>query len=103
MKQWKLATGALATALTLLTACSSGSSTNGAALTGKTSGPAISIGLLAPTGTSAGNYDDDLAGAMAAARALNAAGGIKGHPIKIDYCNESNNVNQAAACARRLE
>lgn len=103
MKQWKLATGALATALTLLTACSSGGSTNSAALTGKTSGPAISIGLLAPTGTSAGNYDDDLAGAMAAARALNAAGGIKGHPIKIDYCNEDNNVNQAAACARQLE
>jgi ABC-type branched-subunit amino acid transport system substrate-binding protein len=104
MKQPKLTiAAALAAAVTVLVACSSGGSTSGAALSGKTSGPPIMIGLIAPTGTAAGNYDDDVAGAMAAARAIDVAGGVGRRPIEIDYCNESNDINKAAACARQLE
>jgi len=104
MKQPKLPIAAVvAAAVTALAACSSGGSTGTTTLSGKTSGAAVTIGLIAPTGTSAGNYDDDVAGARAAARALNAAGGVKGHPVKIDYCNEGNDVNKASACARQLE
>jgi ABC-type branched-subunit amino acid transport system substrate-binding protein len=36
----------------------------------------------------------------AAAQAINAAGGIDGHPIKIITCNGAGNQNTAEACAR---
>jgi ABC-type branched-subunit amino acid transport system substrate-binding protein len=39
---------------------------------------------------------------MAAARAINAAGGIGGHAVVIDVCNDQFNVNGAAACGRQM-
>jgi branched-chain amino acid transport system substrate-binding protein len=39
-------------------------------------------------------------GAKAAAAALNAKGGIDGHPVQIDVCDNQGNPNQSAACAR---
>jgi len=40
------------------------------------------------------------AGVVAAAKAINAAGGINGHPIKVIVCNDQDNSNTAAGCAR---
>jgi ABC-type branched-subunit amino acid transport system substrate-binding protein len=44
---------------------------------------------------------DDQAGITAATKAINAAGGIDGHPIEIQTCNDNNDVNQATACANK--
>ena len=30
------------------------------------------------------------------------AGGIKGHPLDLEYCNEGNDPNKATACARQF-
>lgn len=40
------------------------------------------------------------AGVQAAAKAINAAGGIKGHPIKVIVCNDTDTSSVASNCAR---
>src|ERR1700728_3647377 len=42
-------------------------------------------------------------GAEAAAAALNKTGGIDGHPIRIDACDNQGNPNQSAACGREAK
>jgi branched-chain amino acid transport system substrate-binding protein len=42
-----------------------------------------------------------LAGAEAAAASINAAGGIDGRPIEVLSCDDMNDTNQAADCARQ--
>lgn len=51
--------------------------------------------------SSAGSWPEQLAGAQAAADAINAAGGIKGRPVKVTGCNTAYNVNTGSACARQ--
>jgi ABC-type branched-subunit amino acid transport system substrate-binding protein len=41
--------------------------------------------------------------AKAAADALNKTGGIDGHPIQIDVCDNQGNPNQSAACGREAK
>jgi ABC-type branched-subunit amino acid transport system substrate-binding protein len=85
-----------------LAACS-GTSSGGS---GKSSGGAnaapVKIGIITPIGTSSQNYPDNVAAAKAAARAINKKGGIKGHPIQIDSCNEGYDPNKATGCARQM-
>jgi branched-chain amino acid transport system substrate-binding protein len=38
-------------------------------------------------------------GAQAAAKAINAAGGINGHPLQVTICDDNFNPNQAQSCA----
>jgi len=57
--------------------------------------------LVALTGTDI-LYPDGLAGAKAAVRAINSSGGIKGHPLELDWCDVQSNVNTAEACARQM-
>ena len=40
-------------------------------------------------------------GAKAAAESINAAGGVNGHKIQIDLCNDQGNPNVAATCGRK--
>lgn len=40
-------------------------------------------------------------GAIAAAKAINARGGVHGLPIQIEGCDNHNDANQAAACANK--
>ena len=42
-------------------------------------------------------------GAKAAATALNAKGGIDGHPVQIDVCDNQGNPDQSAACGRKAK
>jgi branched-chain amino acid transport system substrate-binding protein len=42
-----------------------------------------------------------VAGAQAAAAAINAAGGIKGHPVQIEPCDEADSPDKSAACGRQ--
>jgi Periplasmic binding protein len=39
-------------------------------------------------------------GAQAAIAAINAEGGVKGHPLELDVCDNQSDANAAAACAR---
>jgi ABC-type branched-subunit amino acid transport system substrate-binding protein len=41
-------------------------------------------------------------GAEAAIKAINAAGGIHGHPLQLVTCSNQDNANAAAACARQF-
>jgi ABC-type branched-subunit amino acid transport system substrate-binding protein len=43
---------------------------------------------------------DDLAGIKAAVAAINAAGGVDGHPLASSTCDDRNDPNQAVTCAR---
>jgi len=45
-------------------------------------------------------FPDMQVAAQAAVNAANAAGGINGHVIKLDVCNDQGNPNVAASCAR---
>jgi ABC-type branched-subunit amino acid transport system substrate-binding protein len=91
------AAGIAALAL-LAAACASGGS--GAAGSAAGAGT-IGISVIVPTGTSLTNFPQVVAGAKAAIRAVNAAGGVNGKQLVVDYCNEGNDVNKAAQCTRR--
>jgi len=62
----------------------------------------IKIGVIEPENTSYYNAPDELAAARAAVRAVDAAGGIKGRRIEVDFCNSQNDPNATASCAREL-
>jgi branched-chain amino acid transport system substrate-binding protein len=95
-------------AAVLLAACSSsGSSGSSASSTAATStgsaapaGSPVKLMVLGPLSSAALSEPQLTAGAQAAAKVLNAAGGINGHPIDIITCNDQNDPNVAASCAR---
>lgn len=97
------ALGAAVLALAV-SACSSSSNKSGESPT--SSGSASST--KAPTGTpikvvaitDTGNGTDRQAGVKIGVAAVNATGGINGHPLSVTYCTDSNDANQAAECAR---
>jgi ABC-type branched-subunit amino acid transport system substrate-binding protein len=47
------------------------------------------------------SYPQTATGALAAAEAINKAGGIDGHPIKVVQCNDQLNPSTALACVRK--
>lgn len=54
------------------------------------------------TATGAGEPGDDaIGGAKAAVADVNAAGGVKGHPIKLTVCDDHGNANEASACSQK--
>jgi ABC-type branched-subunit amino acid transport system substrate-binding protein len=87
-----------AAALTL-TACSEDAASDTSA---GLEGEPIKIGQIAPTDTATYNAQDSVAVARAAVRGINERGGIDGRPLEIVYCNNENDPNAAAACAREL-
>jgi branched-chain amino acid transport system substrate-binding protein len=98
MRAQKIFAAILALGLAV-TATACGSDDESSSSGGKT----ITISMIVPTETTAGNYPEEVSGARAAAAAINKAGGVNGYKIKIDYCNEKADINQAAACARKAE
>jgi len=92
-----LAAGAL-----LLSACGGKAEGGGGSTAGGLKGDPIKIGQIGPTGTAGYNAQDSVAVANAAVRGVNKRGGIKGHPLEMDYCNDQDDPNKAAACARQL-
>jgi ABC-type branched-subunit amino acid transport system substrate-binding protein len=108
-KRRRLFAVAIAAAALIAGCSSSGSSGTGssptattAATTAAATGAPLIIGQMAPVGTAQVDYSGAVAAARAAIRAINAGGGVDGHPLKLDFCNEQNNANTAAACARRF-
>jgi len=57
--------------------------------------PAASFGGL--------SFPEAAVGAKAAAAALNAKGGIDGHPVQIDVCDNQGSPNQSAVCGRKAK
>jgi branched-chain amino acid transport system substrate-binding protein len=102
----------LAVVLGVASACGSSSkapssspaSTSGSATTvGGSAAPAtgtpIKLMLIYTANSPAANSPEALAGAKAAAMAINGAGGINGHQIQIIGCNDQFSANIAAQCA----
>lgn len=79
---------------------SGASSTPGSASASATKSP-IPILVESSVNTPAGTYPGVFGGAAAAAKAVNATGGINGHPLKMIDCNSQLTPNGAVACARQ--
>jgi branched-chain amino acid transport system substrate-binding protein len=81
----------------MLAAC--GSSGGGGTGAGSGGSP---IGLMMITATGTGNPGyDAIPGAQAAVADVNAAGGVKGRPLKLTVCDTHGDLNQASACAQK--
>nr|MDT0664588.1 ABC transporter substrate-binding protein [Micromonospora sp. DSM 115978] len=84
----------------VLAACSGGG--DEVTTTGETaSGDPVTIMIIAPTDTPAGNVPEAVASANAAVRALNDRGGVQGHPVELVHCNERNDPAAAKECAQQ--
>lgn len=61
----------------------------------------VKLMVIAPTGTAGTNYPEILGAARAAVRGVNARGGIGGHRVTLEYCNEKNDAAAARKCAQQ--
>jgi ABC-type branched-subunit amino acid transport system substrate-binding protein len=86
----------------LFTACSSSSSTSTTTTTKLPKSP-IDLGVIAEI-TSSTPSGEVASGAKAAAAAINASGGINGHPVVITVCDSKGvqDVSSATTCANNL-
>lgn len=80
------------------TGTSTGPSGNGPTASGST----IVIGSEIPMTSAVYSQPDAKAGLVGAIGAVNAAGGVKGHPLKLDFCDTQYTVNGELTCARKL-
>jgi branched-chain amino acid transport system substrate-binding protein len=96
------ATAAVAAGIVILAACSSSSSSGGgstSATAGSSTATKSAFTLFWFDNPLTG--PDSQAGVTAAVKAINAAGGVDGHPLQVKTCIDNNDVNQATACARQ--
>lgn len=102
------AVAAALTAAALLAACSSSGSRSGSGGNGTTSSGGgsdsspILIGSSGSLHNPAFNEPELKAGLDAAVSAINAAGGVKGHQLKLDFCDSAYDPNKELSCARQL-
>jgi ABC-type branched-subunit amino acid transport system substrate-binding protein len=88
----------LAAAGALIAAAGCGSS-GGAGSSGSGGGP-IKLLVVSQLQASTFSFPEIEDGARAAAAAINAAGGVAGHRIQVDACNDQGDPNIAGTCAR---
>jgi ABC-type branched-subunit amino acid transport system substrate-binding protein len=88
--------------LLALTACGDDStaSTSSSANQSFTGAP-VTVMTIAPVDTAAINQPEIHESAKAAVATINNAGGLGGHEVKLISCNDGNDTNKAADCARR--
>lgn len=98
--------GALAAATLTVSAC--GSSSKGSSTTTapksdapKLTGAPVKVMTITPEDTAQVNFPDIGTVAQTYAAYINAKGGIKGGPLQVTVCNDKNDPNTAAACARQ--
>jgi branched-chain amino acid transport system substrate-binding protein len=99
--------GVLAAAAVLSAAAcssSSGSAPGSAASagTGQAAGGPLLIGSMAPLTSPLYTAPDDQAGLDAAVASINAAGGVNGRPLKLQFCDTEFTVNGELDCTRQL-
>lgn len=82
----------------------SGSTTSANAAAGSpaATGDPILIGHISPTDSSVTSYPEAHEAAEIAVRAVNDAGGVKGRPLKLDYCDDQTEAQQTGQCAQKL-
>jgi branched-chain amino acid transport system substrate-binding protein len=117
-----LGVATVVSALALATACSSsgsggggGNSTNGPSTGGGTtssgaassgggapSGSTITIGGTGAISSAVLSQPERKAAEEAAISVINAAGGVNGHPLKLDWCDTKNDANGEFTCMRQL-
>lgn len=104
IKNTARAVGIIAAAALLASACGSSGSTKPAASTSKkATGSPITIPVIGDfTGADAFFGTTMLAGMQPALTALNKAGGIKGHPLKLEQCDTQSTVSGAAQCGSKV-
>jgi branched-chain amino acid transport system substrate-binding protein len=79
---------------------SGGSSTSGSS--SKPSGSPVKIGIIAPVNSPTFNLPDSIGAVQAGITALNKRGGLDGHPVQMDWCNDKSDPNQTVTCARQM-
>ena len=65
------------------------------------SGAPVTVMTIAPVDTAAINQPEIHESARAAVATINRAGGLGGHKVELISCNDGNDTNKAADCARR--
>lgn len=83
---------------------SSSSSSGGGSSTATGSPPSkstVKLGMINSTGAFVSSPDAN-AGAQAAVRAINARGGLAGHKLELEICNDKGDPTLAATCAHRM-
>jgi ABC-type branched-subunit amino acid transport system substrate-binding protein len=78
---------------------STASATSGGSGGSGASGSKLTVALAAPTNNAVISDPYSISGAQAAINALNKRGGLAGHPLELDYCNDQVDPNQTTACA----
>lgn len=62
----------------------------------------ITIGFIGSLQSPTFSFPETAAAAQARVDAVNAAGGINGHHVKLSVCNDRNDPNQAQVCVRQM-
>lgn len=107
MRRSKVIIAALALAMTVA-GCSSGGGSDSAGQssayrdTSNPSLPPIKVGAIAPVGSANSSVPDVRAGLAAGVLGVNARGGLNGHSVEMEFCNDQSDPNQGATCARRM-
>jgi branched-chain amino acid transport system substrate-binding protein len=115
-KKQALCIATLVSALAVTTACSSSSSggssgANASAAAGGSSLPAsgggatgstITIGGTGAISSSVLSQPERKAAEEAAISVINAAGGVNGHPLELEWCDTKNDANGEFTCMRQL-
>jgi ABC-type branched-subunit amino acid transport system substrate-binding protein len=88
-------------------AASSSAPASGGTASGDTTfglkGTPILLGVMAPSQSSAVSSEPWIpAAAKIGAAAVNAAGGLNGHPVQIDYCDDHGTAQGGSLCAQKL-
>ena len=91
-----------------LAACSStggsgtSSSTTASSGASAATGTPIALSAFGVLQSAALSFPELKAGAEAAIKSVNASGGVKGHPLTLDFCNDKGDPTQSAQCARQI-
>lgn len=105
MRWNRLGAAAVVTALCVgVAACGggdNGSSGGSSASSGAATKSTVKVGLITASGSFTAS-PDIVADIKAGVRALNERGGLAGHKVELDYCNDKSDASLAATCARRM-
>lgn len=110
-KVWRARAAIVAVALLVVVACDEsdpGTSTEGSdgpvevsvSTSPPLAGEPVKLMMIAPV-SSGDTNPGAIQAALAAAEAVNRAGGIQGRPLELEICDEEFNINGAADCGRR--
>jgi branched-chain amino acid transport system substrate-binding protein len=103
-----LASASMVASVAALTACASSGATAGSTSSSSAASGSASpykIMVMGPASSGAGvqtpPQPEVIVGAQAAARAINAAGGVDGHPIQLETCDSQGTKNGGVICATK--